>query len=175
MIQKVQRRFGFKYTVITVRSDNKKGLGAPFLALMNKVGINIKTTPENTDEPKGLQEAAGKAIMAKTRALRQASGLPESIVNELAYTAVHLLNTTPVKSLGWRTPFEVTHSVKPSVAHYNPIGCRAYVYRRDLRQADKTSPRAHISYLLGYDSTNIFRVWVPTYNKVIRTRDVIFN
>jgi len=36
-------------------------------------------------------------------------------------------------------------------------------------------PRAWIGYLVGYDSTNIFRIWIPRLNKVIRTRDVTFN
>ena len=33
------------------------------------------------------------------------------------------------------------------------------------------APRALIGYLVGYDSTNIFRVWVPQQNKVIRVRN----
>ena len=36
-------------------------------------------------------------------------------------------------------------------------------------------PRAWIGYLVGYDSTNVYRIWNPTTGKVIRTRDVIFN
>ncbi|KAI1507080.1 hypothetical protein Ptr86124_013971, partial [Pyrenophora tritici-repentis] len=51
---------------------------------------------------------------------------------------------------------------------------QAYVYRRDIKAADKTEPRAHIGYLVGYDSSNIYRVWIPTLDRVIRTRDVIF-
>jgi hypothetical protein len=68
----------------------------------------------------------------------------------------------------------VIFNTKPSVAHYSPIGCRAYVYRRDIKAADKTEPRAHIRYLIGYDLSNIYRVWIPSLDRVIRTRDVIF-
>ncbi|KAL3954369.1 hypothetical protein ACCO45_009932 [Purpureocillium lilacinum] len=39
----------------------------------------------------------------------------------------------------------------------------------------KLDPRAHIGYLVGYDSTNIFRIWVPHKGKVIASRDVIFD
>jgi gamma-glutamylcyclotransferase (GGCT)/AIG2-like uncharacterized protein YtfP len=39
----------------------------------------------------------------------------------------------------------------------------------------KLDPKAWIGYLVGYQSSNIYRVWVPSINKVIRTRDVIFN
>ena len=39
----------------------------------------------------------------------------------------------------------------------------------------KLNPRAYISYLISYDSTNIFRVWIPYKGVVISTRDVIFD
>jgi len=32
-----------------------------------------------------------------------------------------------------------------------------------------------IRYLVGYNSTNIFRVWIPHQGKVISIRDVIFD
>ena len=44
--------------------------------------------------------------------------------------------------------------------------------KRRLRKLD---PRTHIGYLVGYDSTNIFRVWIPHQGKVISTRDVLFD
>ena len=34
---------------------------------------------------------------------------------------------------------------------------------------------AWIGYLIRYDSTNIYQVWNPVTNKVVQTRDVIFN
>ena len=39
----------------------------------------------------------------------------------------------------------------------------------------KLVPRAYIGYLVGYDSTNIFRVWIPHQGKDISTRDVLFD
>ena len=38
----------------------------------------------------------------------------------------------------------------------------------------KTNPRAHIGYLMGYQATNIYRIWVPKLREVITTRDVTF-
>src|SRR5712664_4029101 len=46
--------------------------------------------------------------------------------------------------------------------------------RRDFRN-QKLNSRAHIGYLVGYDSTNIFRVWIPHRGEVISSRDVIFD
>jgi hypothetical protein len=46
---------------------------------------------------------------------------------------------------------------------------------KDVPRAAKNAPRAHIGYLVGYDSTNIYRIWVPSRNIVLSTRDVIFD
>ena len=39
----------------------------------------------------------------------------------------------------------------------------------------KLKPNAWIGYLVGYESTNIYRVWNPKTNKVIQVHDVMFN
>jgi hypothetical protein len=39
----------------------------------------------------------------------------------------------------------------------------------------KLAARAQVGYLTGYNSTNIYRVWIPRLQKVICTRDVTFN
>jgi hypothetical protein len=39
----------------------------------------------------------------------------------------------------------------------------------------RTEPRAHIGYLVGYESINIYRIWVPGFNRVFSTRDVDFD
>ena len=54
-------------------------------------------------------------------------------------------------------------------------GCRAYPRDKDVAAAAKNAPRAHIGYLVGYDSTNIYRIWIPSKKTVLSTRDVIFD
>ena len=39
----------------------------------------------------------------------------------------------------------------------------------------KLQPRAHIGFLVGYESTSIYRVWIPHKKKVISARDVLFD
>ena len=43
------------------------------------------------------------------------------------------------------------------------------------KRLNKLDPRAHIGYLVGYNSTNIYRIWILYKGIVISTRDVIFN
>ncbi len=63
---------------------------------------------------------------------------------------------------------------KPLVAHMRPIGSHAFVYNTKIARGDKLELRAIIGHLVGYNSTNIYLVWIPALDKVIRSRDVYF-
>jgi hypothetical protein len=130
--------------------------------------------PAATKEPNGLIERAGGVLTQRARAMRIHANLPKNLSHEMYHTAAYILNRTPTEALGWKTPYEVVWGRKPLVAHMRPIGCRAYVYNRDLRAADKLESRTLIGHLVGYQGTNIFRIWMPTKDTVIVTRDVVF-
>lgn len=118
-------------------------------------------------------------IIEKSWVRRITANLPHDLWREIISAAVYLKNRTPRDSNGWKTPYELFYLKQPYLSHLKAYGCRAYAMtsraqlkRKKLRKLD---PRAHIGYLVGYDSTNIFRVWVPHKGKVILTRDVIFD
>ena len=77
--------------------------------------------------------------------------------------------------MGWETPFEAIHKAKPMGAHIIPYGSKAFAFNKNIPKLRRLDPRAHIGYLVGWDSTNIFRIWVPSKKQVIRTRDVSFS
>jgi hypothetical protein len=104
-----------------------------------------------------------------------AAGLPDFLWPEVHKAAGYILNRTPHKQLDWQTPMGVMRKEKPRIGHLRRYGCRAYALRHGVPKKDKLQPRAHIGYLVGYDSTNIFRIWIPSLERVIRTRDVIFD
>jgi hypothetical protein len=125
--------------------------------------------------------------MEKARAMRNAANLPHDLWNEIVNSAVYLRDRTPCASLAWKSPYEKFYTYtsesagpsKPQLAHLRAYGCRAYAMTTDAqlkwRQRMKLDPRGHIGYLVGYDSTNIYRVWIPHKGIVISTRDVIFD
>jgi hypothetical protein len=123
-------------------------------------------------------------ITTRARALRIGSKLPANLWPEMVKCAAYLLNRPPCKYLQWKTPLEAHKTARgianpeiPNVAHLRAYGCRAYVHipTEKIQRTDKLAPRAHISYLIGYESTNIFRVWISRLNKVLSSRDVIFD
>ncbi len=65
------------------------------------------------------------------------------------------------------------------MAHSKAYSCRAYAMTKEAklhqRKLQKPNPKAHIGYLVGYASTNIYKIWVPRRRNVIYTRDVLFD
>ena len=47
--------------------------------------------------------------------------------------------------------------------------------KRGKSKLQRLDPKAWIGYLVGYQSTNIWRIWILSLAKVISTRDVIFD
>jgi hypothetical protein len=107
--------------------------------------------------------------------MRISSCLPTDLWPEILKTAGYLSNRTPKRLLQWRTPFGKLMGTPPDLANLHPFGCRAYPLIKQRPRRDKIEPRAHIGRLVGYDSTNIYRIWIPSLKKVIRTRHVTFD
>ncbi|KAM4055497.1 Integrase, catalytic core [Hirsutella rhossiliensis] len=90
-------------------------------------------------------------------------------------------NSISNSSEDWKTPLELfTKKDQPQQhAQLKAYGCRAYAMTSNAqlgkKKRQKLDPRSHIGYLVGYNSTNIFRIWIPQRRKVISTRDVIFD
>jgi transposase InsO family protein len=166
---------------------------------LRKKKIDCEPSAPRTQQQNGMAERSGGVIMTQSRTMRIDANLPHDLWKEIVNAAAYLHNRTPRESLGWRTPYEVFYShaakmtakmtgtkepieeviKKPQLSHLRAYGCRAYAMTADAQlkknRLRKLDPRAHIGYLVGYDSTNIFRIWIPHQGKVISTRDVIFD
>ena len=95
-------------------------------------------------------------------------------------TAGYLINRLPAKQLDWKSPLDnlrnqLNRPVRDELSHLRVFGCRAYPWIPNVAKGDKMHPRAQIGYLVGYESRNIFRIWIPSKWEVIATRDVTFN
>ncbi|KAI1003297.1 hypothetical protein K3495_g4909 [Podosphaera aphanis] len=148
-------------------------IGKEASKILDKFKLTRLPSAPETPAQNGAAEASGKVIVNTARTIRIASSLPKNLWPWLCETAAYLLNRTPTKKLEYRTPFELVTGKRPSVAHLHRIGSKAYCLVRGIPRRDKMEERANIGYLVGYASTNIFHVWIPTLKKVIRTRDVI--
>ena len=178
MIKRVERRFP-DFKIVILRTDVEQSLGKDFRAFIDDLGIFHDMSAPYVKQQNGGAERSGQMILNRARALTIEAGFPKNMWPEAVKAAADLLNLTPIKSLNWKSPlmllYERLKLAPPTLAHIRIYGCRAYVRDPKIAKGDKMQPRAFIGYLVGYDSTNIFRIWVPHRGKVVRVRDVHFD
>ena len=168
----IQNKYGLRPRHILL--DGERTLQSRWKELLTDLGIEERrTAPDSPQQSKA--ERAGRMLTTKARAMMVEATMPAEMWPEAYMTAAYAANRTPTERLAWKTPFERLTKSIPMMGHMHPFGCKAYVVDHHIQALDKMLPRAHIGYLVGYDSTNIFRVWMPTEGKVVRTRDVRFD
>lgn len=163
-------------------------------------GIDLESSPPYTHEPNGGAERAGKELITKSIKMRIGANLPTKLWPEIVSAATWLYNMSPSYAHNMRSPNEElqlwyrqyfkyyqpehvrkrTADLRPDWNGVFAYGCRAYPLNKDRsanrdRKGFKVIPRGHIGYLVGYRSSNIYRIWIPTLDEVITTRNVTFD
>jgi hypothetical protein len=153
--------------------------------------IRIEPSPPYTQSSNGGAERSGGVVKQKIRSMRTSSKLPTALWKEISKSAIYLLNRTPRYQYRWKAPYDRFHTFiaqrdgisiqhkRPDQSHLRKYRCKAFAMTTDalkkVNRLQRFNPKAWIGYLIGYDSTNVYRVWNPVMNKVVRTRDVTFN
>jgi transposase InsO family protein len=174
--------FSFVYTqwnrlIKIIRMDNDLSISQEYRMLLSRYGIKLELTAPYTPSQNGVAERAGGILVQTARTMLQASSLPAFLWPEAVKAAAYIVNHTRLTDTN-RTAYEIVYNSKPHAGHLRAYGCRAYVLKKPPPpRTNKMEPRAMIGYLVGYDATNIFRVWTPGHGqgKVLRVRDVIFD
>ena len=173
----------FGLFVQTFRMDQETSVGDVIQDFVKEQGIAFEWSAKHTKEQNGSAERAGSLLTQKARCIRIGADLPEDLYPECYLAAGHLLNRTPTKGLDWKSPHISLHRAlkKPynsEIGHLKVFGCKAYPLLKGKDappKSEKLAPRAFVGYLVGYDSTNIYRVWNPETWSVSGYRDVIFD
>jgi hypothetical protein len=159
---------------------------------VKKQGFQFENSAPNTPAQNGPAERSGGVIKKKSIVLRTSSKLPYFLWREIYSTSVYLHNRTPKAALGWYTPYQVFFEAvanakgirvphrMPNTFHLRAFGCKAYCLTFNAKKGfekkkSKLAPKAFIGYLVGYESTNIYRIWYPGRPGIHLTRDVIFD
>lgn len=182
----LKRQYGI--LPLIVESDNEIITTKPAVAdWLRGQHIQFEPAAPNTPAQNGGAERAGGVVIAKAASMRTGANLPHELWPEVTWTAIYLLNQTPRRILGWKTPFQQFHEGIssgrtpriPDQAYLKSYGCKAYVMTTEAKKKQnrllKLKEKVWIGYLVGYNSSNIFRIWNPFNNQVVCMRDVIFN
>ncbi|KAK1912632.1 hypothetical protein P3342_004568 [Pyrenophora teres f. teres] len=154
-------------------------------------GIKVEPSAPDTQAQNGGAERSGGVNKEKARVMRLDANLSWELWPEILRAAVYLYNRTPNYNNHWKTLYEVfftrvafsngivTSLRKPNLTHLKAYGCKAFAMTDDTHRGksrlQRLDPKAWIGYLVGYRSTNIYRIWIPSLAKVISTRDVAFD
>ncbi|RYP53280.1 hypothetical protein DL770_010999 [Monosporascus sp. CRB-9-2] len=156
-----------------------------------KRNVRIEPSAPDTQAQNGGAKRSGGVIKTKAICMRKGAKLPHFLWVEIYRAAVYLYNRTPKYMFNWLTPYERFHTYqmyregmmvtdrKPHLGHLRVYGYKAYALTKSVQRKQnrkrKLDPKAWIGYLVGYQSSNIYRIWNPLTNKVVATRDVIFD
>lgn len=168
----LDRQYNIKPKVI--ETDNEIPKHHDLVNWLSQGDIKIEPSPPDTQGLNGGAERSGGVVKDKARAMRAASKLPTDLWPEIYRTAVYLLNRTLRYQYDWKSPYERFHHAvaknrglnipdfKPQQAHLRIFGCKAFAltteYMRKQNRLQRFNPKAWIGYLVGYDSTNVYRI-----------------
>jgi Reverse transcriptase (RNA-dependent DNA polymerase) len=165
------------YKTETLRKDGGGEFGSKKLTdWLKERGIQEEDSAAYTPEQNGLAEKTVDLVCAKARSMLAAKDLRETLWAEAVVTATYLLNRSPTRVLPrGMTPYEAFYGEKPNIHHIRVFGCAAYARIHNANANGKLSPRSKKMRLVGYESTNIYRLWDSETRKITSTRDVVFD
>lgn len=163
------------------RYDNELSAGRTVEDFLSNEGFIIEHSVVGTPEQNGFAERSGGVVITVARTLIADAGLPKNLWPEAVRAAVWIINRSPTKLPDgrWIVPYQEAFLNEPqqraNLANLRIFGCRAYVRKQAIPNAAKMEPRAEIGYLVGYEASNIWRVWFPRRGAVRSVRDVVFD
>ena len=164
----------FQKDVKIVRSDN----GTEFAGLHNyfsENGILHQTSCVGTPQQNGRVERKHRHILNVARALRFQANLPIKFWGECVLTAGYLINRTPSKLLGGKTPYEILFGRPSSYNYIRTFGCLCYA-RNLNREKDKFASRSQRCLFVGYPfGKKGWKVYDLDTGKYFVSRDVVFS
>ena len=161
--------------VKVLRTDNEtEYVNNEFCSFLSAQGILHQTTCPDTPPQNGVAERKNRHILEVARSLMYAMNVPKFLWSEAVMTAVYLINRTPSRLLGWKTPYEMLRGVNEFIVPPKVFGCTCFV--RDHRPSvGKLDPRAVKCIFVGYSSSQKgYKCWCPTERRLFVSMDVTF-
>ncbi|KAL0309706.1 UNVERIFIED_CONTAM: Retrovirus-related Pol polyprotein from transposon TNT 1-94 [Sesamum radiatum] len=169
----VQNQFGKGIKIF--RSDN----GSEFInqecrMLCANFGIIHQTSCSYTPQQNGRVERKHRHLLNIARALLLQASLPIKFWSDAILTAAYLINRTPTKVLGWKTPYEKLYGKDPQYIHLRTFG--SLCYATDLTpHKSKFHSRALRCILIGYAMhQKAYKLFDLDNQTVLFSRDVHF-
>lgn len=145
-----------------------------FTNFCHENGIHRQLTTAYSPQQNGVAERKNRTIMNMVRSMLSAKQIPKTFWPEAVNWTVHVLNRCPTLAVKNKTPAEAWNGHKPSVDHFRIFGCIAHVHVPDTKRV-KLDAKSCKCILLGVsEESKAYRLFDPVLQKVIISRDVVF-
>lgn len=144
--------------------------------ILSKEGIVQRLTAPYTPQQNGNTERELRTVVEMARTLKFSQKdveFPAAMWAELVSTSIYILNRTGKSSKEGISPYELWIGKKPRIKHLRIIGSTCYAHVPDQKRR-KMDRKAVKGYLIGYDGDERYRIWIKEENKIVLSRDVVF-
>ena len=146
-----------------------------FIVILAEKGTVLTLNVSYSPKQNGAAERENRTIVELARSMLSTSGLPRSLWANACETAVYLLNHTGVSPEENKSPHELwTGEPTIKLDHLKVFGteCYAHIPKNFRRKFDDKSVKGHF---VGYvNKKDGYKVYLPSQNKIIKSRDVYF-
>ncbi|KAK3029811.1 hypothetical protein RJ639_038253 [Escallonia herrerae] len=138
-------------------------------------GIRLIRTVKRTPQENGLAERMNRTIMERARCTRIHADLPLQFWAAAVDTAVYLINKSLASALNGGIPEEEWSGKPVNYSFLRVFGCIAYAHidKEERKKLDSKSQKC-VFIRYGGDEYS-YRLWDYEHNKIIKSRNVIFN
>jgi hypothetical protein len=138
-------------------------------------GIHREKKVTRTPQENGVSERMNRTIMEHARSMRLHAGLPLQFWVDVIDTIVYLINTRSSSYLDGGIPEEAWTGKKVKFSFMKTFSCEEFVHT-NKKNRTKIEAKSKKCTFIGYDVNDFgYRLWDYENQKIIRSRDVIFN
>ncbi len=177
VIREFLRMIRIKYDQIVrfIKMNDERILRFEYREFMKLRKIVTKRFVSYTSSQNDKIERFEKILMIRIRVMRIKTNLSTNMWSKMFKSVDYLNNRTLKRALKWKISFEILIEKKSNLTHLQSYECRVYFLKNIISKKNRLKSRAFIDYLVKYNFTNIFRIWIFSRMRIVRIKDVFFD
>jgi len=137
-------------------------------------GITRQLIAAYSPQQNGVAERRNRTLMNMVRCMLIARDVPKQYWPEAVNLATHILNRCPTTALANITPENAWQNRTPSVQHFKVFGCIGHVHLPNASRKKLDNKSIKCVFMGISEESKAFRMYDPETQKIIISRDVIF-
>ncbi len=177
MIREFLKTIRIRYNQIVrfIQMNDERILRFEYRNFMKMRKIVTKRFVSYTSFQNDKIERFEKILMIRTRVMQIKANLSANMWSKMFKSVNHLNNRIFRRALNWKISFETLTREKSNLTHFQSYKCRTYFLKNIISKKNWLKSRVFIDYLVRYDFTNIFKIWIFNRMRVIWIKDVNFD